>query len=354
MTSSTIEPIPDNLQTLESLALIMQGNLLQRSNLSINYQNDWAKRQYENNLKTEFLSNQLYFYSGQSLLSHQLSWLEYDEEGRDKRRNLTGLLRLQHSFGHLYTRLQTGYEVQPDNKTTHLRGEFSYPLQPNLQSELDLGYYPIDAKYRIRVGFNWQYEILSLNSSIFYNSDDIWSAGLTAKFTFGYDPKTDRYYAHTNKTKNNNVTGSGYSPKTKAQNNITTGNAYPYGNSAQNSSAIGRDYQRPTTASYKEDDFDKQVINALDIASGKAPFTRGYFLEIGAFDTKKAMKSYWYGMIKTYNNALRQKMFYTFDPHKKTFNLNAAYFDNKTQAQQACRSLSAQAIDCQANYFQLP
>jgi hypothetical protein len=348
-----IKPISYNLQTLESLALIMQGNLLQRSNLSINYQNDWAKRQYENNLKTEIFTNQLYLFSGKSLLSHQLSWLEYDEEGRDKLRNLTGFLRMQHSFGLLHTRLQTGYEVQPDNKITHLRGDFSYPLQPNLHSELDLGYYPIDAKYRIRLGLNWQYDVLSLNSSLFYNSDDIWSAGLTAKFTFGYDPKTDRYYAHTNKTKNNNTTGSGYPPKTKTQNNNATRNNYPYANTAQNSSAIGRDYQRPTIASYREDDFDKQVINALDIASGKAPFKRGYFLEIGTFDTKKAMKSYWYNMIKAYNNVLRQKMFYTFDPHKKTFNLNAAYFDNKLQARQACHSLSVQAIDCQANYFQL-
>ncbi|WP_022941856.1 SdrD B-like domain-containing protein [Psychromonas hadalis] len=183
--------IPDEINTRQEMTFSMVGNILKNSFLPINYQNYWRQTQYNQANQTDEFSNQIAFYTPLASVTHKISLFDYDTEQATQ--NIKGFLRLQRSFGSVYTRLQGSYELQPESKLTQVRGELSYPFTEYLQSELSVDYYPLNQHYRTQLGLNWLSDKFSINSTLSYDDSGLWSAGIFTRFSFGYDPMTESY-----------------------------------------------------------------------------------------------------------------------------------------------------------------
>ncbi|WP_339771921.1 SPOR domain-containing protein [uncultured Paraglaciecola sp.] len=183
----------DNSRLYQQFAFNMSGQLYRGSSIGVNYQNKWRHTTVKNGANTDLFSNQLSINSRLLYVSHELNWLKVDDEGLTEE-VFSGTLRLQKSFGRVFTRLNAIYSIKPTSQLEQVSTELYMPLTTELQSQLEIIYYPQLDDYRAKLGLNWQHDLFYFTADTEYDKDGDWSIGLNMRFSFGYDPLGDQYF----------------------------------------------------------------------------------------------------------------------------------------------------------------
>tara|TARA_R110000744_G_scaffold419_4_gene1657 strand:+ start:5299 stop:8382 length:3084 start_codon:yes stop_codon:yes gene_type:complete len=182
----------DDTQLYQQFALNMSGELYKANSFGVNYQNEWRHTMLEGGLRSDLLSNQLSINSRLLYVSHELNWLKTDDEFSEEQ--FSGTLRLQKSFGRVFTRLNAIYSIKPESQLEQVSTELYMPLTTELQSQLELIYYPQIDDYRATLGLNWQHDLFYFTADTEYDKDGDWSIGLNMRFSFGYDPLGEQFF----------------------------------------------------------------------------------------------------------------------------------------------------------------
>ena len=182
----------DDTQLYQQFALNMSGELYKANSFGVNYQNEWRHTTLEDGLRSDLLSNQLSINSRLLYVSHELNWLKTDDEFSEEQ--FSGTLRLQKSFGRVFTRLNAIYSIKPESQLEQVSTELYMPLTTELQSQLELIYYPQIDDYRATLGLNWQHDLFYFTADTEYDKDGDWSIGLNMRFSFGYDPLGEQFF----------------------------------------------------------------------------------------------------------------------------------------------------------------
>ncbi|MAD16530.1 MAG: sporulation protein [Alteromonadaceae bacterium] len=182
----------DDTQLYQQFALNMSGELYKANSFGVNYQNEWRHTMLEDGLRSDLLSNQLSINSRLLYVSHELNWLKTDDEFSEEQ--FSGTLRLQKSFGRVFTRLNAIYSIKPESQLEQVSSELYMPLTTELQSQLELIYYPQIDDYRATLGLNWQHDLFYFTADTEYDKDGDWSIGLNMRFSFGYDPLGEQFF----------------------------------------------------------------------------------------------------------------------------------------------------------------
>ncbi|GAC24017.1 hypothetical protein GMES_1721 [Paraglaciecola mesophila KMM 241] len=182
----------DDTQLYQQFALNMSGELYKANSFGVNYQNEWRHTMLEDGLRSDLLSNQLSINSRLLYVSHELNWLKTDDEFSEEQ--FSGTLRLQKSFGRVFTRLNAIYSIKPESQLEQVSTELYMPLTTELQSQLELIYYPQIDDYRATLGLNWQHDLFYFTADTEYDKDGDWSIGLNMRFSFGYDPLGEQFF----------------------------------------------------------------------------------------------------------------------------------------------------------------
>jgi len=172
--------------------LSLSGRLFTGSVLPLSYQTNWNHLQTNAGMRRDSVTQQLSFNSYGMLVNNDLSWYKNSNQF-DLNEILAGSLRLQRSFGRLFTRFSADYQLSPESEFTKLSSELYVPITAQLQSELSFDYSPQTDKYSTELGLIWQEEKYSLNSNINYDSDGDWAVGINGRFSFGYEPMTNKF-----------------------------------------------------------------------------------------------------------------------------------------------------------------
>ncbi|GAC35487.1 SPOR domain-containing protein [Paraglaciecola polaris] len=182
----------DDTQLYQQFALNMSGELYKASGFGVNYQNEWRHTTIEDGLSSDLFSNQLSINSRLLFVSHELNWLKTDDEFSEEL--FSGTLRLQKSFGRVFTRLNAIYSIKPESQLEQVSTELYMPLTTELQSQLEIIYYPQLDDYRAKLGLNWQHDLFYFTADTEYDKDGDWSIGLNMRFSFGYDPLGEQFF----------------------------------------------------------------------------------------------------------------------------------------------------------------
>ncbi|MGY0588322.1 MAG: SPOR domain-containing protein, partial [Paraglaciecola chathamensis] len=182
----------DDTQLYQQFALNMSGELYKASSFGVNYQNEWRHTTLEDGLRSDLFSNQLSINSRLLYVSHELNWLKTDDEFTEEQ--FSGTLRLQKSFGRIFTRLNAIYSIKPESQLEQVSTELYMPLTTELQSQLEIIYYPQFDDYRAKLGLNWQHDLFYFTADTEYDKDGDWSVGLNMRFSFGYDPLGEQFF----------------------------------------------------------------------------------------------------------------------------------------------------------------
>ena len=182
----------DDTQLYQQFALNMSGELYKASSFGVNYQNEWRHTTLEDGLRSDLFSNQLSINSRLLYVSHELNWLKTDDEFTEEQ--FSGTLRLQKSFGRIFTRLNAIYSIKPESQLEQVSTELYMPLTTELQSQLEIIYYPQIDDYRAKLGLNWQHDLFYFTADTEYDKDGDWSVGLNMRFSFGYDPLGEQFF----------------------------------------------------------------------------------------------------------------------------------------------------------------
>ena len=182
----------NDTQLYQQFALNMSGELYKANSFGVNYQNEWRHTTLEDGLSTDLFSNQLSINSRLLYVSHELNWLKTDDEFSEEQ--FSGTLRLQKSFGRVFTRLNAIYSIKPESQLEQVSTELYMPLTTELQSQLEIIYYPQIDDYRATLGLNWQHDLFYFTADTEYDKDGDWSIGLNMRFSFGYDPLGEQFF----------------------------------------------------------------------------------------------------------------------------------------------------------------
>lgn len=182
----------DDTQLYQQFALNMSGELYKASSFGVNYQNEWRHTTLEDGLRSDLFSNQFSINSRLLYVSHELNWLKTDDEFIEEQ--FSGTLRLQKSFGRIFTRLNAIYSIKPESQLEQVSTELYMPLATELQSQLEIIYYPQIDDYRAKLGLNWQHDLFYFTADTEYDKDGDWSVGLNMRFSFGYDPLGEQFF----------------------------------------------------------------------------------------------------------------------------------------------------------------
>ena len=182
----------DDTQLYQQFALNMSGELYKASSFGVNYQNEWRHTTLEDGLRSDLFSNQFSINSRLLYVSHELNWLKTDDEFTEEQ--FSGTLRLQKSFGRIFTRLNAIYSIKPESQLEQVSTELYMPLTTELQSQLEIIYYPQIDDYRAKLGLNWQHDLFYFTADTEYDKDGDWSVGLNMRFSFGYDPLGEQFF----------------------------------------------------------------------------------------------------------------------------------------------------------------
>src|SRR5690606_898736 len=84
--------------------------------------------------------------------------------------------------------------LKPDNEILSYGGAFNYRWSSEFNTDLRYSYFrPLD-HYQWNLGLNWRKEAFHLSANAGYNNDGYWSAGITLRFSLGYEPMQRRVF----------------------------------------------------------------------------------------------------------------------------------------------------------------
>lgn len=184
-------------QTTDEYNATMSGKLFSGSWVPISYQNSWRRsEQQEVGSRDEFFLNSIGIGSRLGYISNSLL-LQKDapidptlivDPAITTQDLITGNFQYRKNFGRLHTRLFNTYGVEPTNEVFTYGGAFNYSWSSNFNSELRYAYYNLVDKYQVNLGLNWRKDAFYLTTNAGYNDDGSWSAGVSLRFSLGYEP----------------------------------------------------------------------------------------------------------------------------------------------------------------------
>ncbi|MEY8213174.1 MAG: hypothetical protein RPR97_01685, partial [Colwellia sp.] len=184
---------PNTIDKSTNHNFIMTGQLFRSNFLNVNYQNNFNFIQNIFGVKSKTFTNQLGLNMGKFSIQNTLSWADINNE-----KDLVGGLSLQRSFSQFSTRLRSSYTIEPSASIDSINADISWNIMPGLQSQFYLDYSPETDKYRKRLGINWQQKAFNVNANFALDGDNEWSAGLSFRFTFGYQIDQDKFFINAN------------------------------------------------------------------------------------------------------------------------------------------------------------
>lgn len=171
------------------------GFMFKHSPYRLNYRNHWRQTQTSNGAKHDEFGNLLAMNTPWANINNQLTWYAGHASNEvDLDDTLTGQLQLQKSFGWAFSRIKLDYFIKPEAEVARFSTELSIPINANLQSELEVDYYPITDLLSSSASLSWQHDAFSLNSTVSYDNSGDWSLGLYGRFSFGYEPETEQVF----------------------------------------------------------------------------------------------------------------------------------------------------------------
>jgi hypothetical protein len=82
------------------------------------------------------------------------------------------------------------YSLQPKKQLEAVSANVSYQHTPDFGSTLGLNYSRFNDQLGGSLGLNWRHKLATISSYFNYNNKDSYSIGLSAQFSFGYEPET--------------------------------------------------------------------------------------------------------------------------------------------------------------------
>lgn len=191
-------PIPTgDVTTTDTYDVSMSGQLFAGTMLPISYQNSWHSAEVkELEQKEEHFQNSLAFGSRLGYFSNSILWRKdvIADPLQDPMLmpaladSVTGGLQYRKNFGRLNTRLFSSYGIEPTNEIFSYGGTLNYNWSPSFNSELRYTYLTLPDQYQVNLGLNWRKDAFYLSTNAGYNEDKSWFAGLSLRFSLGYEP----------------------------------------------------------------------------------------------------------------------------------------------------------------------
>ncbi|ABV85941.1 hypothetical protein [Shewanella pealeana] len=171
------------------------GFMFKHSPYRLNYRNHWRQTQTSNGTRHDEFGNLLAMNTRWANINNQLTWYT-GQSSNDIALDdtLTGQLQLQKSFGWAFSRVKLDYYIKPETEISRFSTELAIPINTNLQSELEIDYYPVTELLSSSASLSWQHDAFSLNSTVSYDNTGDWSLGLYGRFSFGYEPDTEQIF----------------------------------------------------------------------------------------------------------------------------------------------------------------
>ena len=183
----------NDTQLFQQFAIKMSGQLYRAGSLGLNYQNAWRHTANEGGSDSDLLSNQLSLNTPYLFISNELNWLKAGFNDQTEE-SFSGKLHLQKSFGSIFTRFNAFYSIKPEYQLQQISTELYMPLTSQLQSQLELIYYPKLDDYHAKLGLNWQHDLFYFTADTEYGKEGDWTVGLNVRFSFGYEPFSEHFF----------------------------------------------------------------------------------------------------------------------------------------------------------------
>ncbi|MEY8215544.1 MAG: sporulation protein, partial [Colwellia sp.] len=184
---------PEVQSDIRSHSVQMTGQLYNNRYINAHYQNRLSLSEDYSGERNTLFSNQLGINTGKFSIQNSLSWADNNIE-----ETLFGSLSLHRKFNNFSTRLSSQYRIKPTGKIDNVTADISWPIKPGLQSELSLDYSPITDDFSQRLALNWQHSAFNVNTTISHDANDNWVAGLSFRFTFGYQIDQEKFFINAN------------------------------------------------------------------------------------------------------------------------------------------------------------
>ncbi|MBU1619224.1 MAG: hypothetical protein KJ556_15960 [Gammaproteobacteria bacterium] len=107
---------------------------------------------------------------------------------------INGSARYTTTFGRVFAGLSANYSVKPEFELDSVVSNFSYRLSESISSTFALNYKFEQSQIGGRIGLGWQGDSLAIDSYFNYSKKDSYSAGITARFSFGYEKDTGQLF----------------------------------------------------------------------------------------------------------------------------------------------------------------
>ena len=194
---------PDNLTATEIIntdtySVNMSGQLFTGTLLPISYKNSWLRsEQKELGLENEYFQNSVAIGSRLGYFSNSIVWNKDAVADplldpllmQPLADSVTGGFQYRKNFGRMHTRLFSTYAIKPTKEVLSYGGIFNYNWSPSLNSELRYTYLALPDLYQVNLGLNWRKDAFYLSTNTGYNEDGSWQAGLSLRFSLGYEPQ---------------------------------------------------------------------------------------------------------------------------------------------------------------------
>lgn len=187
-------------QTTENLGATMTGRLFARSMLPLSYQNSWQQTSYNDGRESDYFQNSLAVGGSFGYINNSLTWQRGYTDDPTMPENLNtgdrvlGSLQYRKNFGHLNSRLFANYSLKPTKELYAYGGAFNYNWSNNFNSELRYTYSTANDLYQLNLGLNWRKEPFYITTNAAYNQNGTWAAGVTLRFSLGYEPIERRLF----------------------------------------------------------------------------------------------------------------------------------------------------------------
>lgn len=191
------DPTSTDTVNTDTYGVNMSGQLFTGSMLPISYQNSWNRsEQKELGQEDEYFQNSLAIGSRLGYFSNSIRWhkdviadpLLPPQLTPAMEDSVTGGLQYRKNFGRLNTRLFSSYGIEPTNEVFSYGGIVNYNWSPSFNSELRYTYLTLPDQYQVNLGLNWRKDAFYLSTNAGYNEDKSWFAGLSLRFSLGYEP----------------------------------------------------------------------------------------------------------------------------------------------------------------------
>lgn len=220
------------LAEVETTSVQLNGQLFSIQNVPISYSNTWNRNSYNDNLNESF-TNSLAVNTKAGSFSHSISSLKVRRDVSDtvivpvvinesqaglvasetnlstpslfeQETGLVGGLGYRNNFYGAFARASINYSIEPTKKIQSGNLGLSYYFDNRWSANMDLSYLTATKSVSGSLLMNWKIDDYSLSALTSYNEVTGWSAGLSARFGFGYAPEANQLFSS-----RSGVTGGG-------------------------------------------------------------------------------------------------------------------------------------------------